>query len=234
MAATFQNATTGTTSDHAGAGGTDSVSVPASLASGELWVIQFVADADPGGTISVPTGFTSVAATQAGQEGFPIMRAFWKIAGSSESAASVTTTNSYICWWSSIRINGQDGTAPIGNTNTASSTGAVTTLDAPDITITNNSSLALLFFAAEGDTTAAVVTNPTSTTLIGSRDGANNFPAAGSAYQSVNAGSFTPGNWSDAPTNSDILDGIALTIEIIPAGAGGSPTVKTLAALGVG
>lgn len=224
----YRTSSATTSADHGGTGGTDTVTLPSGLTAGDLILITALCDAEPGGTISVPGAYTAVQATVAGNEGYPIMRSFWKIAGSSESDPSVTTTNTYICWFVSRRYDGTDQSAPIGNIGNADSgTGTGTTLDAPDITIQRDGSAADLVFVWEGDGLfGPTVTVPSGTTSMAEREGNGTFPSGGAAYElRATAGSYSPGNWTLTRGDTDIMDGIAQTIEIMPP-SGVAPAVS--------
>lgn len=228
--------------DFGGGSGNLSVNPPSGLAAGDLWIIGAICDSDGTGKVGVPTGFTAVTASVNGYETWPEIRAFWKIAGASESAVNVPmATGSYYCWASSSRWTGAHASAPIGASATGTSgSSTANALDAPDITTTVNDAYAYLLFGAEGDDGSGTYTinNPSGTTMIDSLGAAATyFPAAGAAYESrPTAGSYTPGNWSQsAHSDGDVFDGVGITFEIKPA-AGGitlTPGVGAIAVAGL-
>lgn len=169
------------------------VTVPTNLASGDTWVIYCAVDADSGGTYGTLSGFTAIGNQWNGAAGYSIQRAWYKVAGASESNATVTITGTdydSVCY--SIRLTGANATTPLDATGTPSTPNDTNnTIDAPDITIAANNSLALLFFASD---TSGTATEPSGTTPGDSRLSA--YPTAAFAYQSVNAGSYSPSTWS--------------------------------------
>ncbi len=82
------------------------------------------------------------------------------------------------------------------------------------MTVQDAGNLVLLFFASEGDSAdSQTIATPSGTTVIVEREGLV-FPNASSAYEAWNAGAYAPGNWTVTRTESDILNGMALTVEI--------------------
>lgn len=224
MAVAFANANSNATGNFSGASGDVSVSPPVSLATGDLWLVIAGSDIDPGATITMPAGWTPVSSLIVPVLTYPACRAFWKIAGASEAAVNVSFgTGTYQCWAHSERYTGAHASAPIGNVNTVTPSGSVATLDAPDITIQNAGSMAVLVFMchslAAGATT---ITEPSGTaTPIMTRSSAGQYAQGAITYQAQNAGSYAPGNWT---TDSGRDGRLGLTFEIIPAGAGGGIT----------
>ncbi len=165
-------------------------------------------------SIGVPSGFTAISPLQVAASGFPQVRAFSKVAVGGDGDATVSVSDSAGIWgvWSdSQRFTGNHATTPIdvvGNITPPS--GSATTIDAPDVTVAANGSLALLWAGASN----ATITRPSGVTAdINSNVG---FPSWKTAYQAVDAGSYTPGNWTFSPT----IDGrMAQTIIIAPAAA---------------
>src|SRR5690606_243871 len=120
----------------------------------------------------VPSGFEAVhSQINANPGGYPGIRSFWKEAGSSESAVTVTASGgqNWIMWCASVRITGARTSGPIGNVATTNPTGTSYTLDAPDVTIQNDGSGAVLIFGCApnslggGDRSPAP---PSGTTLL--------------------------------------------------------------------
>lgn len=190
------------------------VTPPASIASGDIWLIWASVDSDGAGlVINTPSGFTPIGSQWDDGDGWLENRLCYKVAGASESNVTLTVTGAdYDAVVYSIRIVGSEGTPVLDATGTPTRpSGNGTTLDAPDITIGADGSLALLF-AAAGSTSW---TKPTGTDNIrDSRTGA--YPSTAWTTQSVNAGSYAPGNW----TLSDNRDGrSAQTISFRPAAA---------------
>lgn len=205
-----------------------STSVPSGLTTGDVWVISCTLDAVSGPSIATPSGFTAAHAQIDGNAGgYPSVRSFWKAAGASESAVttSATGTGVYVMWCASIRVTGALTSGPIGNVATTNPTGSGNTLDAPDVTITNNDSAALLIMACSNtsDPTNLTITPPSGPTVLVEREGASTYPTASTAYElRATAGSYTPGNW----TTTDTPEGrIGITMELLPTGGGGGGSV---------
>ncbi len=115
MAVAFATSTSAVTSFGGSSGGSLNVNPPASLAAGDLWVVCGNLDIDPGAGISVPGGWTPISSQLTGQEGWPIMRAFGKIAAGSDPAVSVSCTGTvYDFFCESIRLTGQHATNWLG------------------------------------------------------------------------------------------------------------------------
>lgn len=215
MSVAYQSNTTKLTAFNGAAGGNHNVNPPSGLAAGELWVIWAVLDVDPGAAISLPSGWTAIGSQQTGGEGWPVVRAFYKVAAASESAVNVAFTGGgYDFWCASIRISGQHASTPIGNIASAVSSGNGNTFAAPSVTVQDDGNLVLLFYAAEGDDGGAeTVAQPSGSTVIVEREGAV-FPVGSTAYRARDTGPFAPGNWVASRPDTDILNGVALTIEI--------------------
>lgn len=227
MAVVYQTSTSTTTVQSGVVNGSHAVAVPSGLAAGDLWLIINVFDANAGGVINVPSGWTAVSTTLAGTpDGWPICRAFGKIAGASESAVTVSYTGTaWDMWSASIRLSGADPTTPIGNSGFLQSSGTAnpTLVNAPDVTVQADGSLVVLWGAQEGDSgtgATGAITAPAGTTDIVGRTGANVFPIGKVSYEARNAGVYAPGDWSFPRANTpDALDGVVQTIEIRPAPA---------------
>lgn len=175
------------------------VTVPTSLAQDEMWVVLVIIDTNGGAfTINTPSGFTPIGSQFDGADGgFPECALYYKIAGASESSVTITSTGTdFDSVVYSIRVTKDAGeTLALDAIGTVSRpTGAGTTVDAPDITVGADNSLAILFWALGGNGGSA----PTPTAPTGStkRDDRTGFPGAAFATQAVNSGSFAPGNWS--------------------------------------
>ena len=181
------------------------ITVPASLAAGNIWLITLTCDMDPGGSISTTlTGFTAIGTNIVGADNtYPVTQMWYKVAGGSESNATITPTGvDYDCVGYSVRISGT-GTLSLDATGTpAAPAGSATTIDAPDITIAQNNSLAVLYAAVVGQPTMATFTAPSGSTLRDSRFGNNVYPSMGIATQAVSAGSFAPSTWGFSSTDN--------------------------------
>ena len=203
------------------------VTPPASLAAGNMWLILLTWDADPGSTIGTPTGFTKIGSDFVGaDDGWPHCVLFQKIAGAGEGNVTITRTggDNYHRVAYSIRVTG-DGTLSmdaVGTPNTP--TGEATTIDAPDITVAQDASLAVLHGASVGTPTfGTTMAAPAGATLRDSRVGDNVYPVAAFATQAVNAGAFAPGNWTWGASADLNTNRIAQTISIKDTVAGGDP-----------
>lgn len=192
------------------------VTVPASLAQDEMWVIFAIIDSSLGNvTINTPSGFTQIGSQFAGAtNGLPDCALYYKIAGASESNATLTCSSAgrdTVVY--SIRITKDtDETLALDAVGTlAAPSGSGTTVNAPDITVGADGSLALLFWGVENNADAeSVISSPSGTTKRDTRTGT---PGTAFATQSVNAGTYAPGNWTwnDADDNR-----IAQTFSIKP------------------
>jgi len=213
--ATFENATeiieTADTN-------TLTVTPPTGLATGNKWIIYVVWDAEPGATVATPSGFNIVGSRIAGaDDGWPIVYVFEKTSGASESNATLTRTGggNYHRVAYSIRVSGTAALSidAVGTPTTPTGTG--TTIDAPDITIAQDNSLALLFAASVGTPTFGTTqTAPSGSTLVDGRSGNDVYPVAAFARQAVNAGSFAPGNWTWGASATNNNNRIGQTISI--------------------
>src|SRR5690606_506481 len=136
-------------------------------ASGDTWVIVAVVDSNGAATLDTPSNFESAHAQVDGSDGgYPSVRTFWKIAGASETAVSVSASNGvYVLWCASIRVTGAHASSPIGNIATTSPSGSGTTLDAPDVPIQNDGSGAILVAGGIISSGTAAFTAPSGTSL---------------------------------------------------------------------
>jgi hypothetical protein len=211
--------------DLAGGDGTLSVAPPSKLSEGNLWVVTVGIDNDPGATISMPAGWSAIHTLVSGADnGYPTQRSFYKIAGAGETAVNVTVENVYQHWAVSQRYIGVDQTTPIGNVATTNPTTSQSTLDAPDITIGANKSMAVLTEAHHATSASATtITIPSGTTEIMARGASTKYAQGAIAYQARDSGSFAPGNWtlSAARTNRS-----GITFEIKPYNEGGTSLVS--------
>lgn len=204
-----------------GGSGNVSVSPPAGLTAGDAWVIQVWIDSGGSSSINTPSGFTAMHAQVTSSGGFPEYKAFFKEAGASESAVSVTTASGvYDMYCVPLRISGDIDASSlanfVGNVATFTPTGGGNSIDAPDITIQNNNSMALLTMGCNNAGNGNM-TSPSGTTELYERKGAGVYPCLDTAYQAVNAGSYTPGtfDWQNSDTGR-----LAVTLEILPAAGG--------------
>lgn len=236
MAVTFQSVTTG--GEATAPTANVSVNPPSGLTTDDLWLVLMSYDSDNRGTVAA-TGFTNISNfnQQAAGGAFHSHAALWKKAGASETAVTFTLTATggiYSGKYISIRISGQHLTTPIDAfALTTPGTGGGSTIDAPDVTVASNGSLAILFAAI--DTVAAqpaVGGVPSGTTNLSAGNATPSNPGGRAAYEARNAGAYAPGNWTYASSD----DGrCAITVVIAPA-AGGStpPPMRLLTLLGVG
>ena len=194
-----------------------SVSVPSGLASGNLWLVLLEVDTNynASNTILVPSGWTAVSSGgPAGGNSYPLARAFYKVAGASESAQTFSLSMPGGIWnvyGASIRITGADTSSPIDTTafTTASKT-------PPARTVANDGSLSFVWAANSLDSGSVIM--PTGYTLVGSQNTSWCIYIAG--YKAVNAGTETPGAFTLPGT-----DTFAETIIIKPAGAGSTSLI---------
>jgi len=219
-AVAIPSSTSATSSDASGGASVSvSVSPPSGLTTDDVWVIVVVLDADAGGgTINVPSGFAAVHAQISGNgSGYPHVRAFWKAAGASESAVSVSgSTGVYILWAASVRVTGADSASPIGNVTSTNPAGNGTTLSVPGITVQHDGSGVLLVAAASSlqqINAETLLTNPSGSTTLQSREGNHTWPTGEVAYVLRDAGSYSPSDWA---ISQNAEGRIAVTIEIKP------------------
>lgn len=210
---------------------TTTVTVPASLASGDTWVIIVAADNDAGAGQPTCSGFTAVDAGLTDATDGSYTRAFWKIAGSSESNATCTAVsgNWYDVVTYSIRITGAHASAPIGNIGNNNPAAGGANLVPQSITIATTGNAAIAWIA--GSASIAPITKPTSMTLL-STDTAN-WPGVSAAYQTgLTAGTFAPASW----TNTSADPAMTQMFEIIQSagGGGGGVVPKNMTLMGVG
>jgi hypothetical protein len=215
MAAAFANATEIIETSDAN---TITVTPPASLAAGNMWPIFLAWDTDSGSSIATPSGFTKIGSDIVGaDDGWPQCVLFQKIAGASEGNVIITRTggDNYHRVAYSIRVTG-DGTLEIDAVGTPiTPTGEGTVIDAPNIAIAQDGSLALLFGASVGTPTfGTTMAAPAGATLRDSRVGDNVYSIAAFATQAVNAGAFSPGNWTWGASADLNTNRIAQTISI--------------------
>lgn len=202
-------------------GESTSISPPASLAAGDTWVIIVSADNDAGaGQPGVPAGFTAVDAGLQDATDGTYTRAFWKIAGSSESAVTSTAVsgNWYDVVTYSIRITGAHASAPIGNIGNNNPAGGGANLVPQSITIASTGNAAIAWIA--GSASIAPVTKPTSMTSLGTDT--TNWPAISVAYEvGLTSGTYAPAAW----TNTSADPAYTQMFEIIQSAGGGGPDV---------
>jgi hypothetical protein len=152
--ATFENATEIIeTADTA----TITVTPPASLAEGNMWLILLTWDAESGSSIGTPSGFTKIGSDIVGaDDGWPHSVLFYKIAGASESNATITRTggDNFDRVAYSIRISGTAALSLDATGTPTTTTGEGTVIDAPNITIAQDNSLAVLHGASVGTPTS--------------------------------------------------------------------------------
>ena len=214
------------------------VTPPSGLAAGDIWLIVVVIDGSAGLTIDTPAGFSNIGSQIVGaDDGWPQVKAFYKTAGASESNATVTSTGTdFDSVAYSVRITGT-GTLSLDATGTPiTPTGTGTTIDAPDITIAENNSLAVLIAASVGTPTfgADQIAAPSGATLRDYRDGNDVYPACGIATQAVNAGSFAPGNWGWGASATNNNNRIAQTFSFKESGGSASAAISGTATASIG
>lgn len=207
--------------DFGGGSGNISATVPSGLTTDDTWIVWGVDDNNGSdGAISAPTGFTAIDAGHRTGGGFPFQRGFWKTAGASESAVNLPFgSGTYGCTGYSVRLTGADTTNPIGNITTTAASAAATTIAVTAVTIQNNASLALSLAAGYRSASVVTMTAPATMTRI-SYENTNDYQHSGIGYELVDAGSYSPGNWTYSGSSQNRT---CTTVEILPAaGAGGT------------
>lgn len=209
----------------ASAGGSTTVMtvpVPTGLSSGDFWIAGIFVDTDPGATITGPSGWTAITTQKSGGEGWPTARFYYKVAGASETTTTAQCTTGYKGVVHALRLS---GASSIGNVSTfiddgGDSSNPTATLTIPTITISANNSVAIAFYAMEGEPSgsAATITQASTMTMAQVTDtGENDFPMGATAYAAKNSGSYSAGDWTiDRTTASDLLDGICVIFEVNP------------------
>ncbi len=191
------------------------VTVPTSLASGDLWLVIVSMDSDAGaGMPNAPGGWAAVDAGYTDADGGTCTRAFWKVAGGSESSVAFTPSsgNWYDAKAYSIRITGAHASTPIGNVGNNFPINGGANLTPQSITIQETGNMAVLWLA--GSASIAPITKPTGTTFMDDHE--SSWPAIEVAYQTgLSAGTYAPGAW----TNTSADPAYCQTIEIRTAGA---------------
>lgn len=223
MAVVYEGVSSEASADFGGGNGNVSTSPPSGLAAGDVWIIFATGDSDTSATIGVPSGFTAVSSEWRYGTAYPIARVFWKIAGASESAVNVAFTAVWEAQTRSVRVSGANST-PIDTYANASAAGNATSLDAPDATVASDGSLALLFLTLHSNPQPSSITPPSGSTLVASKLTA--YDGYGIAHQSVNAGSFAPGNWSWASAGNPNL--AAQTVIIKPSGGAAAASLPPI------
>lgn len=227
---TYQTYSGPYTGSFGGSGGNVSTSPPTGLTTGDIWVICAFADTDTGsGSISVPSGFTAVSDAHRYSNLYPLLRSFYKEAGASESAVDVAFgSGCYDCQTVSLRVSSAD-TLDIVSSEAESAGGASPqSLDAPDVTVSENSSVAVLVFGCHVESgSASTISEPSgSTAVVKDQSG---YPQWGIAYEARSAGSYAPGNWTATSAGKNCTNLTALTFVLYTAASGGGiPTAVLL------
>lgn len=187
---TGTDSTTGVTSS--------TVNLPASIASGDLLIAIFAADATPG-TITWPAGWTQLFTSR--------ISVAYKIAtGSEGSTMTVTTVNSVPTGWRTMRITNWHGTTPPESANT---TGSSTNANPPSLTPSWGTD-ETLWIAAMGGPACTISGFPSGFT--GNQYSKNTTASIGVATLGERAASKDPGTF----TNTTFGWGAA-TIAVRPA-----------------
>lgn len=204
--------------DNGGSGTSISVPPPSGLAPGDLWVIMVQIDTTEGGSegLNLPAGWSAVSDMFTTTDWYPIGRAFYKLAGPSETNVSITSSSGafYIAHYVSCRVSGQHAT-PLDTANTKTNVYG-TTIDAPDVTVAENGSLAFVWAFAASD--GGTFTEPSGTSLITKRTGG--WCISCYATKAVDAGSYAPSTFGLTSAASCC----AQTFVIKPAAGGASST----------
>lgn len=210
MAAAYQTSTTGTFS-----GGSLSANPPSGLASGDCWVVVGCQD-DDNLTAVAPSGWTLIDArfNTTWPNGFALCK---PNCSGSEGAQSITLTGgSGGGLYHSIRVSGAHATNPLDAVNEFVG-GSGNSIDAPDITVANADSLAILVAVQN---THGTWTPPSGTTEIADTTDGSSIKL-GTAYEARNAGAYAPSTWLSSRIDGGLA---ALTFSIAPAAGGGGPT----------
>lgn len=175
-------------------GGGWSIPVPSGLASGDVWVIAFETDHASITNLSL-SGFTPVSNIVTTD--WPCGRAWYKVAGASETAANITasgpagSTFAWEAFYTSARVTGANTTTPLDtHSEVAYSGGAETSVDPANMTVASNGSLAIGYMGVAASET---VSSPTGSTELFNHS--DNWTGGSIVYQAVNAGTFNPGAW---------------------------------------
>jgi hypothetical protein len=124
-----------------------SVGVPAAITAGDLLVMVIDAVPDPSAappapTITTPTGWTRFVNREAFESGASgAVYAFWKIAGASESAVTVTIDRSSYLHASMTRYSNPNATTPIDAQGSNQSVAAASSVATPAISVPDSGCL---------------------------------------------------------------------------------------------
>jgi hypothetical protein len=224
MAVGFQSSTTAN-GNYSGGSGNLTVGVPSGLTTNDCWLIISTADIDTGtGDISLASGFSAATANVA--YSYPKSRAQYKVAGASESSASVPhASSSYQVYATSMRFDGTHTSTPVGNASTDNGAGGSVTVTPPAVTIANDSSMAVTLCAAYTSTSTPTWSAPPSSMTEVNAVEVIYAPHI-VAYKAVDTGSFSPG----AFTNTQAMyQYVAFNIELVPAAAAATITQAAFA-----
>lgn len=212
-----------TRNDYTNTGGSPTVSEPAGAASGNALLGVYICDA--GGAPTLPTGWTSL---YNGTQGSVTWRVGYIIRGGSAPSYTFTHTGS-IYYELSVQLFVGAAAITLDSQSASGTTGNSATLpNPPATTAVASTSLAVCSGLNYGGWSGAPVA-PTGYTL---RYGAGGLDFATATKALAAAGSEDPAAFGGTLASGDWWHGF--TITFTDAGGGGSPTVKTLAALGVG
>jgi hypothetical protein len=178
--------------DNAGSSPSFSVPVPSGLASGELWLIVGWADIDTATNITAGDSRPQVGAPLVTLSGWPIVFAFRKVAGSSESAVTLTVNagNTWKCMYWSARVEDFDSTTPIDAYNTGTNSDGTGNIATPSVTSSAANALALACAVEAGN--SGTVNQPGGVTLEYELQG--DFAVGTVFSQAVGAVTWAPGN----------------------------------------
>ena len=214
--------------DYGGGGGNLSVGVPSGLASGDLWLISSTVNnfGGAGDQIGVATGFAAVSPAQRFSAA-PEQRSQYKVAGSSESSASIAFASpSYLTYAFSARFTGTHASTPIGNvvTGTASSGSGSATVAPGTLMVQDAGSAVVVHVSFYPQADAGAITPASGYTEAAEYGAANAYLAASLNYKLRGAGSETPGNFTC--TSASVVDErVAQAIEIRPSAGGTDGTI---------
>lgn len=220
MAVAYQTSTTGTFT-----GTSLSANVPSGLAAGDTWVVVGCQD-DDNFTAVAPSGWELVDArfNTTWPNGFAVLKT--NCTGSETAQTISITGGSGGGLYHSIRLSGGHATTALDAVDEFAQAGSSTTIDAPDITVANDGSLAILVAVQNSFGTWTVPSG--ATPIADTTDGGS--IKLGSGYEARDAGAYAPGNWTSSRNDQGRA---ALTFSIAPAAGGVDEDIEAAGSLSI-
>jgi len=132
-----------------GPGASLTPALPASLAAGDLMLMQIAATANKASTFNIPAGWNKISFTDSATSNS--LALYWRVFVAGDSAPTVTWTGNTSATGVISRFTGNDTSSPIGAVGTVTA-GASSTHTSTALTTTRNNSLVVLFDGASATT----------------------------------------------------------------------------------